>query len=222
MNKAPIAALITISTVWFALTTPACASPTADVHAGTLGGGLGLTFGVIPNRVDLRAGFNLFNYNRSFASGTLNYDGHVKFQNAGALADWYPFDGTFRLSTGVYYNNNKFDLTATPSSSGTYTVNGTTYNAAQVGTLTGNVRFKKTAPYIGFGFGNPMRGGRLTLMFDFGAIYQGSGQVTLHATGAFANPQLANDISAAQQTAQSDMSKYRWWPVVQLGLGYRF
>lgn len=206
----------------FAWIGAAHAGPAVDVHAGTLGGGLGVSFGVIPDRVDLRAGFNTFNYNRTLTSGTIDYDGQVKFENAGALVDLYPFNGSFRLSLGLYYNNNNFDLTGKPNASGTYTINGTTYTASQVGSLTGTVSFDKSSPYIGFGFGNPMRGGHVTLMFDVGAIYQGSPQVTLNATGAAGNPLLASDLTAAQQTAQNDMTKFRWWPVIQLGLGIRF
>ncbi len=207
---------------WLAWAAAAQAAPAVDVHAGTLGGGLGVAFGVIPHRVDLRVGFNTFNYSRTFNSGTVDYDGKVRFENAGALVDLFPFDGTFRLSLGLYYNNNKFDLTGKPNASGTYSINGPTYTVSQVGSLDGTVSFDNSSPYIGLGFGNPMRGGHVTFMFDVGAIYQGSPHVTLTATGALANPQLASDLSVTQQTTQTDMAKFRWWPVIQFGVGFRF
>ncbi len=200
---------------------PAYAAPTLDVHAGTLGGGLGLTFGVARS-LDVRAGFNAANAERTVTSGDIRYNGQLKFQTVGALADWYPFYGAFRLSAGLFYNDNKVNVTAIPNAGSTYTINGNTYSAAQVGSLAGTVRFNQSSPYVGLGFGNPMRGGPWTVMLDLGALYQGSPKVDLSATGALANPQLAADISSARQTAQSDAAKYRWWPVVQLSLGYRF
>ncbi|MHB8256758.1 MAG: hypothetical protein ACYDHY_08345 [Acidiferrobacterales bacterium] len=199
----------------------AYAGPALDVHAGSLGGGLGLTFGVARG-LDVRAGFNVANATRTVTSDNIRYDGQIKFQTVGALADWYPFDGAFRLSAGLYYNDNKADLTAFPDAGGTYTIDGNTYTAAQVGSLTGTVRFNRSSPYIGLGFGNPMRGGPWTFMLDVGALYQGSPKVNLSASGTLANPQLAADIASARQTAESDAAKYRWWPLVQLGLGYRF
>ncbi len=59
-------------------------------------------------------------------------------------------------------------------------------------------------------------------MLDVGALYQGSPKANLSASGTLANPQLAADVASAQRTAESDAAKYRWWPMVQRGLGYRF
>ncbi len=203
------------------LAAPAYAGPALDLQAGTLGGGLGLTFGV--NRsLDVRAGFNVANAERTATLGGISYDGQLKFQTVGALADWYPFQGSFHLSAGLFYNDNKVNLTATPGAGGTYTINGNTYSAAQVGTLTGAIGFNKTSPYGGLGFGNPMRGGPWSVMLDLGVLYQGSPQVTLSASGERANPQVATVVSSAAQTAQSDIADYRWWPLVQLNLAYRF
>ena len=112
-------------------------------------------------------------------------------------------------------------MTGTPTS-GTYTLNGHTYTAQQVGSLTGKTHFNGAAPYVGIGWGDPMDGGRLTFTANVGAIYQGAPNISLTATGAAANPQLASDVQAEQNRVNSKVSGYQWWPVMGVGLMYRF
>ncbi len=118
-------------------------------------------------------------------------------------------------------NQNRFHLTGTPDA-GTYTINGTSYTASQVGTFSGNATFGGVAPYVGLGWGDPMDGGRLTLMMNAGAIYEGAANVSLAATGAAASPQLASSLQQARQSLDSRISGYQWWPVMGIGLMYRF
>uniref|UniRef100_UPI0031FE7C4A hypothetical protein n=1 Tax=Acidithiobacillus sp. TaxID=1872118 RepID=UPI0031FE7C4A len=72
------------------------------------------------------------------------------------------------------------------------------------------------------GWGDPMDGGRVTFTANAGAIYEGAPNVSLSATGAAANPQLASDVQAAQASVNNHLSAYQWWPVVGVGMMYRF
>lgn len=207
-----------------ALAVPAANAATVAVngHVGTLGGGLDIAMPIVTNKLDARVGFSAFQKSVSRTESNVEYDASIKLSTFGAVMDWYPFSGTFRLTAGVYHDGNKFDLTGKPTSSGTYTINGTTYTAAQVGTLNGEMAFRSMAPYIGIGWGNEFRGGHWTFMGDIGALYQGSPKVTLSASGAASNPTLANDIAAQQQKTQNDVAGYKWWPLLQMGVAYRF
>ncbi|MDA8365139.1 MAG: hypothetical protein M0Z84_15325 [Gammaproteobacteria bacterium] len=198
------------------------AAPAVDAHVGTLGYGLGLTFPLENHTLEGRILFNTLDYNHSKTYDSIDYDGNLRLRSAGALLDWYPFHGVFRLSGGLLYNGNKVDLTAVPNAGGTYTINGNTYSATQVGSLTGTMDFNSVSPYLGIGFGNSLHNGRLTLLLDVGAIYQGSPKVSLSATGAAGNPALQADVQQAAATVASDAASYKWWPVIQLGIGYRF
>ena len=57
---------------------------------------------------------------------------------------------------------------------------------------------------------------------NVGAIYQGAPNVSLTATGAAANPLLASDVQAEQNSVNNKISGYQWWPVMGVGLMYRF
>jgi hypothetical protein len=128
-------------------------------------------------------------------------------------------DGKFRISLGGLYNDNKLDLTGAPTG-GNYVINGITYTAAQAGTVTGNVKFNKFAPYVGLGYGNALADSGWGLSLDAGAIYQGMPKATLSATGAAAG--LAANVAAEQIQLQNSVKNYKWWPVVSVGMDYRF
>jgi hypothetical protein len=190
------------------------------LQVGTLGAGV---VAAVPLTKDVaaRIGVNGYNYNYNTTSNGVAYDGHLKLQSAEFFADWHPWGGSFRLTGGVLYNNNKFDLTGTPSG-GSYTFNGTVYTASQVGSVNANVDFNKVAPYIGFGWGDNSQTAGLHFTSDIGVAYQGSPKATITATGAASNAQLASDVQASQAKLQSDLNNFRFYPVIEMGLVYRF
>jgi len=191
------------------------------LSAGTLGYGPQVGFVVTPGKFDVRLNAGYLNYSYNTTSSGVAYDGHLKLNNVGLLGDWHPFDGGFRVTAGAFYNDNKFSLTGQPSG-GTYTFNGVTYTATQAGTVTANVTFNSLAPYLGIGWGDNSNSAGLHFTSDVGVMYQGRPNATITATGAASNPALAADVRAAQGKLQSDLNSFQWYPVVQVGLVYRF
>jgi len=70
----------------------------------------------------------------------------------------FPFANNFRISAGAMFNRNKFSMKGQPTG-GTFTINGTTYPASDVGSFDAQVDFNKAAPYIGIGYGRPINSG---------------------------------------------------------------
>lgn len=194
---------------------------------GTLGMGLELTKG-FSDQFTGRLGFNTFSYNTNANQSTVNYDLKLKLQTFSALADWYPMHGAFRATTGLYYNNNKFSLTAKPTG-GTYTINGQVYQSAEVGSMNSSVSFNKVAPYLGLGWGNPAAQGKgWGMVSDFGVLFQGQPNTTLDATCGAAiagTAQCANlQASAAAERAklQNSLSNFKLYPVATVGVSYQW
>jgi hypothetical protein len=194
---------------------------------GTLGLGAELDLG-LTDSLGARIGLNAFNYNYNTTSSTVNYDFNLQMQTVSALADWYPFEGSFRTSAGLMYNNNKVSLGGLPTG-GTYTINGQTYPAADIGSLQGEMSFNKVAPYIGIGWGNPAaknKGWGFTS--DIGVLFQGNPKTSLVATcgtaiaGTSNCTQLQSDTAAENTKLQSDLSNFKWWPVVSIGISYQW
>lgn len=208
--------------------TTALADPAVGVTAGTTGLGADLDVPLSP-AVGLRIGYSGFVYHHDIDKTEVDYAGRLHFSEASGLLDWYVLTGDFHLTAGVYGGNTRLDVTGRPTD-GTYTLNGTTYNAAQVGSLTGQLKFGNSVqPYLGIGWGNPFRGGPLTFTADLGAIYAGTPSVSLSAQCGIAAPpgssactEIQNNLAAERSRLASNITLAKWYPVLNLGLAFRF
>lgn len=198
-----------------------------SLDAGSTGIGAHLTVPVAPT-FNVRAGMNYLKYNTDRRSGGVDYDLKLKLHTLDLLADWYVVPGSaFRISAGAVYNNTSFDALALPNAAGNYTLNGRAYPAAQVGKLSGKVDFRKTAPYLGIGWGNAVGpGNKWRLSADLGATFQGQAAVRLTNTGCTAVTaactMLANDIAQEQAQLADDLDGLRVYPVLRVGITYQF
>ena len=210
---------ILLAAIMAAVSAPAFASPDVDLHLGTLGFGLGVGFQATDSLV-ARIGFNQFNKNFTTTSGSLNMDGKLKLSSFDALLDWHVFGGATHLTAGLVSNGNKFSLTATPSA-GNYTINGQTFAASQVGSLSSEVTFNKVVPYLGFGWNSQPKNKGFAFKSDFGIMFQGSPKATLTYTGTGA-AQLASQIAAEQANLNNKLNNFKYYPVISFAIGYAF
>jgi len=196
-------------------------SITPEAAAGTLGVGPDLDLRLAALPLGLRLGANFLNFDYHVNTSDAHYDAKAHLANGGAIADWYPFQGGFRLSAGVKLNGNNADLSATPASGNFVTINNHTYSVAG-SAVGGTLGFNLLAPYVGLGFGGTIFSG-LTLAFDLGVMFEGSPKVALNATGPVtASPGFAGDLAQEQASLQHKVNGYQFYPVAQLALGWRF
>ena len=199
--------------------------------AGSLGLGLELTAGLSP-QWNARLGANGFNYtdNRRRVS-QIEYDATAKLRTASALLDWHPGGGAFRFTGGLFYNDTRIEGTSLPPASGSYVIGGVPVPVALIGTLNGKIDFKPTAPYVGVGWGNALApGSRVRFFLDAGAMFQGKGRATLTpvipANSPLNNPvaRQALDVLLRREEGviEKDVANYTVYPVVSIGLSYRF
>jgi hypothetical protein len=202
------------------------ADTSLGLRAGTLGGGAELshTFG---QRTGVRLNVDAYSRTQSKTQDNIDYDQKVKLQTGSLLGDWFPFAGNFRISAGAMLNRNKFSMKGQPTG-GTYTINGTTYPASDVGSFDAAVDFNKAAPYFGIGYGRPINSG-LSLIFDLGVMFQGSPKSKINVTcGPTAPPgsptcnTLQSDAAAEQARLDDSLHSYKYYPVASLGLAYTF
>jgi hypothetical protein len=190
---------------------------------GTSGLGLEMT-GHLSDSTNLRFGANGYNFSSDRTESGVDYDAKLKLRSASLIGDIFPIQGSiFRLSAGVFYNNNRLDLTAKPTGSGTYELNGASYPAATIGTLNGQLTFKKAAPYIGVGWGNPFAKPQgWNFVLDVGALYQSRPKFRLSTNSAACNVACQADIAAEQDEVEADLRSFRWYPAVSAGAAFRF
>lgn len=190
------------------------------VKAGTLGLGVEGTVG-LSERFNLRVGANSYSYKYDETASGVRYDADLDLQSAALLLDWHPFAGTFRMTAGLMHNKNAVHLLATPTED--QTIGDTTYTPAQIGTLSGDVTFKKSVPYAGIGWGNAARRGRFGMSFEIGAMFQDKPEVTLRGDGGAAGSgAFEDDLRREEQEAEADLEDFDVYPVVSLGFSFRF
>lgn len=191
-------------------------------HASTLGFGGDLAVSV-SRTVNIRLGGNYMKYNFSTTKSGNPYNFHLNLASGQGMIDWFPFVDSFHITAGAIVGDNYVDIVAKTANS--YNLNGVTYTAAEVGIMTGHFDVNQAAPYIGFGFGNPVYGSkRLGFTFDAGVAYQGKPSVTLSSVGGLfsGNPAFEADLAAEAARLQNHLNIYRFYPVVQFGLSLKF
>lgn len=189
------------------------------VKAGTLGAGLEATVGA-SDYLGFRFGVNAMSFGPRVLTdeGTINAD--MEWLSYGALADLHPFGGGFRLSGGGFINKNKFKMTAELDEP--VELNGVKY---RLDDLDGEATFEELAPYAGIGFGNAVGAdGRWHFSCDFGILFQGTPR--LEATARASNPALQEVVDRALdaelEDIQEDVDVFQWYPVISVGVSYRF
>lgn len=185
------------------------------IRAGTLGLGADIAFALSPN-IQIRGGGGIQPVNPTFTISDIKYtvDLPGSFVNIGI--DLFPTGGGFRIGGGILY---KLDDT---SISGEFTssvdIGGRFYTGAEVGTLTGTVSSKTTAPYAMIGFGKHASSG-IGLFLDLGAAFVGEQTLTLTANGAAADlPQFLTDLESERLDTEDSLNKVKIYPIVNLGL----
>lgn len=205
------------------------AASATDVAAqlGTTGLGIHLTVPLQPN-LNARIGGNALSYSDTGSTDDVDYDYDLKLRTFDVLVDWHPRANTFRLTAGLVYNGNEFDLVAKPRNGLTYVFAGTTYNVSEVGVVNGRIDFREVAPYLGIGWSNaPTRNKGWGFSVDLGVMFHGEPRASLTSSGCTsAVPGLCdrfqNDVQAEEAELREEVEDFKAYPVLRAGLNYRF
>lgn len=191
-------------------------------RAGTTGLGLEGVVGLGP-KVNFRLGYNEGDFDYSTDQDDIEYDVNLSLQSASGLLDWHPAGGGFRFSAGAFYNGNEAEGTARPTRP--EQIGDFVFTPEQIGTLRATVDFPTWAGYLGFGFGNAVsKDGRWTVLFDIGLMFHSAPEFSLTSDGSLAdNAFFQRELQKEEQEIDDDVvSKIRYYPVITLGLAYRF
>jgi hypothetical protein len=188
---------------------------------GTTGASVEATVKVLPG-LNIRGGYNYFQYEADDTYDDIAYEGDLDLNTLGAFVDWHPFGNSFMITGGAYLGEKSLDLLATPTQN--VQIGSQTFTPAQVGTLSMQADLEDTAPFVGIGWDNTFENPGIGFKFIAGAMFTGSPQVDLAASGGT----LSNDANFQTQLAQEeanlqeDISDYEIYPVVQAGLTFSF
>jgi hypothetical protein len=177
----------------------------------------------LSDRVNLRLALNHGGIEYKDTHDDIDYQVDARLRSGGAMLDWHPTGGRFRFSVGAFYNGNELDGEARPREP--TTIGLFEFTPEQIGTLSADVKFAKLAGYAGIGFGNAARTDRgWTVLFDLGVLFYSSPDFTLTADGTLAgHPFFEANLQRERDSIEDDYVRAaRVYPVVSIGLGFRF
>ena len=210
----------------------ACASAAAaqdrfavGAQVGTTGVGLEGKF-KLTDRFGVRGTLDTLQWEHELDTDDVSYDGDLDFNTAGLFVDFHPTGGPFFISAGSYFGERKVSVDGRPRG-GTVELGGQVFTAEQTGTLSGDVDFGDTAPFLGFGWDGAFNSdSRLGFKALVGAAFGDDPQANLSRTGGVAlTPVLQAQLDAALAQEEREVEEevdFSVYPVVQLGFSYRF
>jgi hypothetical protein len=193
----------------------------------------------LTRRINVRGGFNFFNYSDTFSKDGIGYGAQLAFRSAEAHLDFFPFAGSFHLSPGLlFYNDNHISATASVPPNQAFTLGGASYTSSATNPVTGTAKlgFNKAAPTVVIGFGNliPRNRRRFSLSTEFGVAYTGAPKASLTLAGtACSNPAVICVNAGTDPTVQSnvqsevakvnhDVSILKIYPLASVGFAVNF
>ena len=195
----------------------------------------------VSHRSNVRAGFNMFSYDRTFDKDGISYAGQLQFKTIEAHYDFFPWAGNFHISPGVLaYLGDPITATATAPANQSFSLGDFTYysDPANPAHGTGKINFNRAAPTITVGWGNlasRKEGKHFTVPFEIGAAFQGSPKASLNLAGnvcatapgvdcvnAATDPTVQSNVISEQNKVNNSMSFFKVYPIISIGVGYKF
>lgn len=224
-SESTLQVLFRAAVATLALWAGSAAAQVVHFQLGTTGGGAEIGFD-LNDHFGIRGSFGAASMPYDITEAGIRYDTRLKPRVTMAAVDWRPFAGVFRISAGLAYNDSRIQGTAdTPT--GTIVLNNVTYDTSDIGTVEGEIRFRKTAPYLGIGWESARRNQRgLRFTSDLGVLYSpATGGVTGTCAPFLAPPvcaALQTDLRAEAREFQREVERYKYYPVIRVGIGYAF
>ena len=200
----------------------------ADLSGGNTGISGHAQLAVHP-RLALRMGYNWLDLGRDDEEiSGVSYSGDLEFSGFGGFVDLHPTRSAFTVTGGVFVGDKSAILDAVPLEA--VVLGDQAFQPDEVGTLTGEADFQDTAFFAGLGYDPSLyKDGRLSLIVRAGVMFAGEPDVVLDASRLddadlpdAARAELRAALDEEAQIIADDIDDYAYFPVVTLGLGYRF
>ena len=190
------------------------------------------------HRTNLRAGFNVLGYGRTFGKDGTDYHAHLDFRTIEAHYDIFPRAGGFHVGPGLLaYLGNPIAANALIAGNKSFTLGGHTYysDPSNPATANGHINFNQVSPTATVGWGNLVHRDRkrFTVSFEVGAAFQGSPKATLRFGGnvcdspgvncrsAASDPSVQSNVVSEQGKINKSLAPFKAYPIISVGFGYK-
>jgi hypothetical protein len=204
-----------------------CAAPgvSIGVKGGTLG--VGVEAGTSISRyISLRGGVNYLSFDFDTTIKEVDYNFEPTFFNGNLLVDIHPFANPFRITGGIYINNNEVDV------DGVYRKDIIPPELQQYSSIVdqahvkGTVSYNALAPYLGIGWTSNQDGAGWGFNIDLGLLFQGAPDVSeLYVDapwGLGQSSEVKAWLAEERQGIVDELDKYEYYPVASITIKYSF
>jgi hypothetical protein len=176
----------------------------------------------IKSDINARVGYNMLDIDfDDMDIEDVEFDVGIDLSSFTALADWYVFNNSFRISGGIISMDNELDLEARPTE--TIEIGDVDYTPTEVGTLFGSIESDEVAPYIGIGWGNPLTSSRRWgFTCDFGVAFSDAPDVYIDAVGGTEPAGFRTELAKLQDDIEDFFDDFKLYPVIAVSFFWRF
>jgi hypothetical protein len=202
-------------------------------------GGVGFDVATpLGRHANLRAGGTFFGYNLHLTEDGIPVTADILLRSGTVSLDYFPRGGGFHISPSLTaYNGNHVNGSATVPGNMSITLNNQDYTSDPSNPLHGAFSMvfgKRIAPGLTLGWGNmiPRTGRRWAVPFEVGFEYVGDPLVQLNLTGGAcqqggcqpvnSDPSFQANEELERQKLTSNVNALRFFPVVSIGVSYRY
>jgi hypothetical protein len=207
---------------------PAYQPFTIGAEAGTPGFG-GSASWRFAEHFGARAGFSYFSHSDTGKEidGITYNDTELRLMSEPIAVDIYPWkSSSFRITVGIMLNQNEYTGVANqdPVANRTYInigSSGNSYDSAAIGDLNMKVEQQPLSPYLSIAYSYYFdKAKHWSLSGELGVAYTGNPDVTLTTGIPGTVPQ--QDLNAEAQQLEDTFSKYKFYPILKIGVNYSF
>ena len=173
----------------------------------------------------LRGDYDYFRYDGEAKGDVLTYKGHFHMSVGGLFGDWHPWANSgFLLTAGAYIGQREAGGGAGLES--VTTIGGQTFTLDQVHGLKATAKLDQFAPTVGLGYNNTFLHKHWGFKAIGGVVFSDQPRVQLSTVNGALDPatlaRLQDAIAAEQDKIGSHLTILKTYPLVEIGVAYRF
>ena len=203
-----------------------------------LGPGVEVAWALTSNS-DVRSSFHFFRYSHDVTADGMTWLANLKLSSAQVNYDWFPFGNAFHVTPGlVFYNGNTAGATLSVPAGKVFRWQHKKYLSDPRDPIRGDagVAFHQVAPALLLGWGSLIGRKRrhFSVPFEFGIVFHGQPKFTFDLSGSACDikrrgcnsingdAEGLRDIQNERQSIGREVSAYKFYPVVSVGVAYSF
>jgi|GEM_PF-170024 len=203
----------------------------------TLGAGVEIAT-PLSHSFNLRSSTNFLGFSYPFSIDGINYNAELHFRSQQVNVDWFPERrGSFHVSVGIIYLRNNLSAVASVQPGHYFELGDQGFTNSVDDPLSGTatVVYPHTiAPTLMMGFSNmlPRSGKHFSMPYEFGVAYTGAPRIDVQLSGtactaegcfnAATNKEMQQSLQQENAKLNNSLSGFPVYPIVSLGLAYRF